>query len=52
MILITKGQNGDEGEIGDAERTGENRLEHDESMVDEGVTYRYQVYTIQIYTIH
>jgi hypothetical protein len=40
MILITKGQNGEEGEIGDAERTGENWLEHDESMADEEITYR------------
>jgi hypothetical protein len=31
MILITKDQNGEVGEIGDSEWKGENRLKHDQS---------------------
>jgi hypothetical protein len=31
MILITKGVNGEVGEIGDLEWKGENRLKHDQS---------------------
>jgi len=49
MILITKGRNGEGGEIGDPERTGENRLEHGESIVDEGDAEISSLLTFQLF---
>ena len=49
MILITKGRNGEGGEIGDPERTGENRLEHGESIVDEGDVEISSLLTLQLF---